>query len=275
MARIAQLKSEWMASYRHQMAVFELFQQFPQMQDNHKHLYITINANLLAACHLNQRYHEMPDILSFVKAVVPQTKLQSVEIEQNVRYYRLLYAINTNHWEEVPEILAGISKFLEKDGHLINKARWLAMRYNVAISFFLLGENKSALNAVNAILNDERSSNRLDILQAARLLLALLHYELGNLDLLEYLLRSARRQLKAEHALHAFEEGLLQHLGWLAKNPEGRRKTLESLEIRVNELLNDPNHAMAPGINEIHCWIVSHLQGRPMTEVLAAKMASA
>jgi hypothetical protein len=268
MALVGQLQGDPEVSYTANHSIYLLWEAFPHMQFLYSNIYITSLSNCLASCHLAERFADMPAILEKLGSISPNSQADEIEIAHNLLYYTLLHSINTSEWTIAAKTTNSLESFLTTSANAIPKARVIAIRYNIAIAYFFLEEYKPALHALNAILHDEQSQHREDIQQAARLMQAVVHYQLGNFDLLEYLLRSVRRYLQAREALYAFEETLIRHLNRLAGNPSEQISILQALQVQLKELNNDHNNAHAPGIQEVQYWVEATLRGCPMRELV-------
>jgi hypothetical protein len=268
MALTAQLQGQHDISIHQHHALFSLWEAFPKMQVVHGGIYIVSLANMLAACHNLNRFSEMPPILQKLQAITPNSPSEETEIAHNTLYYTLLHAMNTGGWDTAAQTAKDLEAFLLKKEKAIPKARVIAIRYNVAITYFFLEQFKPALHALNTILHDEQSRHREDIQQAARLMQAVVHYQLGNLDLLDYLLRSVRRYLQNREALHAYEETLIKHLKRLAGNPHEQKDILQTLQQQLQVLRTDPDNAHAPGLQEVQHWVEATLKGCPLRDVV-------
>jgi hypothetical protein len=268
MAAMRELEGDYGQAFQHRATIRDQWQAHPHMRDAHPGAYVISLANLLAACHYLGRYDEMPALIADIRAAAPRHPAEAIEIRQNHGYYQLLYAMNAHQWQAVPAAITELEAVLKAHGPLINQARVLAIRYNIAIAHFFLEQHRPALHALNAILHDQQSQHRLDIQQATRLMQAVVHFQLGNLDLLDYLLRSVRRYLQTRGALYEFEEALIGCLKRLAGNPQERLPILTRLQGQLARLREDPQNAEAPGLQEVQHWVQAQLQGVPLREVL-------
>lgn len=132
----------------------------------------------------------------------------------------------------IPNTLAVLTKNKSAIGDM-----HMPMYYGVSRAYFEYGDFKNALKYVNVVLNVKGIGLRKDIYVSARLLSLLIHYELGNYELLGYQIKSVRRYLKRRHRNYDFEEVFLRELKKLIKNSFGRNDR----EMYVNfkkELLN-------------------------------------
>jgi hypothetical protein len=252
-------------SYHLQLAHW---QAHSDMKTAYQQPYLLTLVNYIASCQVMSKWEEMAGALTQLELMQPQSPLEKVEIIQNYAYYKMLLAINTRDWEELLPSVERISDVAQTHANHLPKARLIAIQYNVAIAYFFLDLPKQALTALNTILNDAHSQHREDLQQAARLLQAVMHYELGNHDLLDYVLRNLKRHLQVKHALHAFEASLVKALRDLLARPADRSRILQQLKEKLLALTSDPANAHAPGLEEMQHWVEAKLQGRLIREML-------
>lgn len=83
----------------------------------------------------------------------------------------------------------------------------MTLLYNLLMLHFLGRKYQAALHYANQLLDEKNEGLRQDVQDFARILLFPIHYELGNHELLESLIRSARRTLSRRERLGDFEAG--------------------------------------------------------------------
>lgn len=270
-ALLHQLEGEASRSFETQAKLFQLWKAFPHMKNLLPGVLITTLANYLGICHTTMHFQEMPAALAEIKEIEATETTLAVEVQQNFQYYTLLYSINCNEWDQALIASEELLKIVERHRDGIPKARVTAIIYNIAVTFFLLQRPKPALQSLNAILNDAQSQHREDIQQAARLMQAVVHYQLGNTDLLEHLLRNAQHYMKKKGTLYTFEATLVRHLRQLIYHPESENDILQNLQKELRALKDDPANANAPGLEEIQYWIKSKLLGVPLHTLVGSK----
>lgn len=244
--------------------LLKLWKQYPHMILSNSAQYLNCLVNYLAASHATGNYKSIPPTISLLRETIPSSESEKFEIEHNCLFHQLLYDMNTCKWQEAGETGDLLQTFMERHMSRLPHSRILAIHYNLAICFFFLQRPKPALQPLNAILNDQKSQHREDIQQAARLMQAVVHYELGNTDLLEHLLRNAQHYMKKKGTLYAFEATLIRHLRQLITHPDNESDILQDLQNELSALKNDPANANAPGLEEIQYWIKSKLLGVPL-----------
>ncbi len=119
------------------------------------------------------------------------------------------YAVNN----VVPSIIQGIASFKGK----INSEDEMLFYYNISRVYFGNGDFKMALKYSNKMLNNSAVGLREDVYVFARLLNLVIHYELGNFDLLAYTIKSTKRFVAKNKRNFQFEFVFLQGLKRLIK----------------------------------------------------------
>jgi tetratricopeptide (TPR) repeat protein len=157
--------------------------------------YVQLLSNLLHAAGLLSRYAEFPAIFSKIRSLPHLHSHGDNQVLQTLNYYELLYYMNVADWKTALGTAKEAIAFLETAGDRIALGRKLAFWYNLSILFFIHEDFKSALHWVNAIMDGSGPEIREDIQHFARLLVILIHFELGHWEILEYLHRSSYRYL--------------------------------------------------------------------------------
>lgn len=170
-------------------------------------------------------------------------------------------------------IAPGIEAGLEHYGEFIENSLLLSFRFNIASLYFLAGQYKEALKRTNAILDSSEFDVREDIYGFLRVFNIILHYELGNDDLLEYLLKSTYRYLYTRKKIFKFESIVLRLIRKLTTRREGRDLIPIFRELR-DELLplaDDPYERKAfEGIDFVS-WLESKIEDKPLVEIIRRK----
>jgi len=126
---------------------------------------------------------------------------------------------------------------------------------------FGAGNPSRSLYWLNKVLNDPEPMLRQDIFTYARLFNLVVHYEMGNYELLEYIVRSTQRFLSKRHRAYGVEAALMEHVKKLARKttPEMKRQLFGSLQSQLEELMKDPNEEAVLKYFNISAWAASKL----------------
>ncbi len=138
---------------------------------------------------------------------------------------------------------------------------------------FGAGEVNKSLFWLNKVLNDPEPTLRQDIFAYARLFNLVVHYELGNFDLLEYIVRSTQRFLSKRHRALEVENALIDHIKKLARaqQPQLKRDLFKSLHDELVRLFKDPNQSLVLKYFDFLSWTQAKIEGISYGEVMKAR----
>lgn len=144
---------------------------------------------------------------------------------------------------------------------------------NLACFYFIDGNYEASLKNINVILNDSSLNLRNDVYEFARLFQLMIHLELGNYDLLEYLIQSAVKYFKSKNKKgYKLEDILLPFFTKILKSRHEERKEIyEELLYRLNKIEKDSNGIISRGFFDYIAWVESKLNGKPLFEIIKEK----
>lgn len=168
-------------------------------------------------------------------------------------------------------IMPGIDQFaLQLDPH-----SRVIMYFKTACLYFGNEEHKTAVVWLNKIINSHEVDLREDIHGFARIVNLISHYELGNMELIEYYVRSTYRFLLKKEDLHQFQKYILNFLVRLKTNITEKELKIrfETLRNNLLELSKDPYEKRAFIYFDIISWLESKIENRPVQEIIQEKAA--
>jgi hypothetical protein len=159
---------------------------------------------------------------------------------------------------------------MEQMGNRLHKEHELEFFYALACAHFGTGEMNKALFWLNKVLNDNEPTLRQDIFTYARLFNLVVHYELGNYDLLEYIVRSTQRFLSKRHRANQVEILLIDTIKRLSRatDPVVKRDLFRSMQQQMTELFKDPNESLVLKYFDVASWVSAHAEGVSFTEMV-------
>lgn len=160
-------------------------------------------------------------------------------------------------------LAAQVVEGMEAIGPRLHKEHELEFHFALAVVHFGAGQYNKALFWLNKVLNDNEPTLRQDIFTYARLFNLVVHYELGNYDLLEYIVRSTQRFLTKRQRAHQVEQTLVEHVRKLARTPapDRRAELFHALHHRLTTLLKDPSEGMVLKYFDVLAWARSGMEG--------------
>jgi len=202
--------------YRYTQKWVDLFEQEPFMKTVETGQYIKAMHNLLTA------HFDLSNYEKFEEALQQFEKFScshSANMNPNARIQTFVYLnlakINKHFLEGTftkgLELVPYIEDML-KEYHLqLDRHRVLVFYYKIACLYFGSGDNEKAIDYLHKIIN-WKVDLRTDLQCYARLLHLIAHYELGNYQLLEYLIKSVYRFMYKMKNLSVVEEEIFVFL---------------------------------------------------------------
>jgi tetratricopeptide (TPR) repeat protein len=167
----------------------------------------------------------------------------------------------------VPYITGKLKEFkLHLDRHRI-----LVFYYKIASLYFGAGDYSSAIDYLNMIIN-WKVDLRNDLQCYSRLLHLIAHYEIGNFDLLEYLIKSVYRFMAKMQNLSLVEEEMFKflrksfHLSAQKLKPE-----FEKLLIKIKQFERNRFETRAFVYLDIISWLESKVYEKRVYEIIREK----
>lgn len=223
----------------------------------------------------NKRIQSYLDLLPDIKELPPKSRLDFQRIQHG---HLVTLGLNTGKFELVLSQVPAILAWIKENRKGLPQSSQLAFQYNICITYFLDGAYREAYRHLQPILRHKGRGDREDILDFSRVLQSILLCQLGDDNLGEYLVRSARQFFKRNPRQWAFEAAVLRYLG-LSITTKNKRQ-LEQLGAELEATLeNFERESSRPypllGLVEVQCWLQSRRSGEKIREVFAKKLVPA
>lgn len=261
-----QMKGNFEGSFAYRKRILELWREQPHRIKEEPQRFIRASSNFINSCLHVKHYDDLPDVVENLRSLKNMPPHVETEVTQNIFYIELLYSLNTGHIERGLAITPEVTAWMEEHADKINKARLLALYYNLAIIHFVAEQHADALVWLNAIVNDGQSDSRKDIQQFTRLLLPIVYYELGHDDILENKYRAAQYYLSQRGQTGDFEKAVLDFLRKLPWHNNQREFTSSCTHLReeIEHLQGGPKGMHILGLQELLYWLESKITGKAM-----------
>lgn len=173
-------------------------------------------------------------------------------------------------YDRALEITEEIIQYLEAQSGRLSKEHELHFINSVASIYFGLGRFKESLQWLNRVINDNETSLRQDIYSYARLFNLVLHYELKNYTLLEYIVKSTYRYLSRRQRDHQVEVTILNHMKMLARNKEESdpKPIFEAFAAALDENLDEETRQVITTHFNFPAWVLSKVEGIPFADAM-------
>ncbi|MCB0771805.1 MAG: hypothetical protein KJZ58_07065 [Flavobacteriales bacterium] len=272
-------KREWATSYAKFMRVREILDKHPQLKKDLPKRYVrTLYYLIQCEIELGDHAHVMEDIRK-LRELSDKPGFDDIDIRIlvfcNSYLSELRYHDRTGEFAKGAALEDRVVLGMERMGPRLPKEYELEFYFLLSTLHFGAGQMNRALHWLNKVLNDPEPALRQDIFTYARLFNLVVHYELGNFDLLEYIVRSTQRFLSKRHRAYGVEAALIEHVKKLARatSDEARRKLFLSLRERLKALMEDPNEETVLKYFNIRAWVDAKLEDVPFSEVVKRAVA--
>lgn len=230
--------------------------------------YIATLSNLILSCGLLQRYDEVRICLRKLHSLTPITEDDRSKIHR--QYYSNLFALCsfTGEFEEARQEMARCQQEAE---HFIARGHETASFYfQYCTICFGCGDYDGALDHLNTWLGQPRSVEREDLQSLARILSLVLHFEMGNLMLLESLTRSATRFMQKKNRYHELERRFMHFMHDVMKTP-GQLELRGVFQKTKEDLAGMPGFRTLLQTFDLEAWLDSKIKGQTFAATVQEK----
>src|SRR5690606_11500437 len=142
----------------------------------------------------------------------------------------------------------------------------------IACLYFGMGDNKTCIQYLKRIIQNKNLKMREDLMCFTRVLSLIAHYEAGMDYHLEVQLKSTYKCLLKMNDLHAVQKEMIKFLRRLGDIfPSELPNEFQKLYMELKKYENHPYEKRAFLYLDIISWLESHLQNRPVAEVIREK----
>jgi len=270
------IKQDFLLYYRYSVKWIELFEEQPSLIEVETGHYIKGMHNLLNA-HFDLRNFENFEIT--LKRFERFEKTVAARRHDNFRTHTSIYINNarinqhlmTGTFTEGIKLVPSIEKNLEEYSLFVDRHRILVFNYKIAMLYFGAGKYDKAVDYLQRIINGPVDL-RIDLQCYARLLHMMAHYELGNYDIMESLIKSVYRFMAKMKNLTVVEEemfGFLRHS--FEVSPDKIKAELKNFLLKIKPLEKNPSQTRSFAYFDIISWVESKVQNKTMGAVINEK----
>ncbi|UJH67553.1 hypothetical protein [Allomuricauda sp. SCSIO 65647] len=275
------LTQDFLSSYKYASKWVDLFYENKEMIYLNPVFYLKGNHYLLESLFFVKYASQFKDTLEKLEAMVNS---QAFPKNDNIASLSFLY-INSNklnlHFLEgtferglylVNIIEYGIKKHRDR----IDQHHVMLLYYKVACLYFGVGDHKNCIAYLKRIITNKQLKMREDLMCFARVLSLVAHYEAGMDYHLEVQLKSTYKFLLKMNDLHAVQKEMIKFLRGLGDiYPNELRSEFQKLYDELKKYEDHPYEKRAFLYLDILSWLESHLQNRPVAEIIREKALAA
>ncbi len=236
--------------------------------------YVRTLKNLLYCYIDNNELDKAEETIQMMRDLSSERGFDSIDVKVKIftssYIAELMICDRRGTYDRSLEIANQIIKGIESYGHKINKEQQIVFYYNLTYVYFGAEQYNNALKWVNNLLNDNEQVLRQDIYNFARLFNLIIHFELENYDLLEYVIKSTSRYLKKQKKDYEAEFIIIKYLKKLIKIDEkvARNHVFEKMYKELDETFKKPSERVVLQYFDYLSWADSKVRGISFAEAV-------
>jgi hypothetical protein len=197
----------------------------------------------------------------------------------NFRVHTVVYILGakinwhlmTGTFKEGLALIPTIEQKMEEYALYIDRHRILVFNYKIASIYFGSGNYGKCIDYLNRIINDN-ADLRNDLQCYARLMRLMAHYEMGNTDILESLIKSVYRFMAKMKNLTVVEEEMFHFLRQsFTLSSRALKPELEKFLHKIKHLEKNRFETRSFAYIDIISWVESKVLAKPMSQIIYEK----
>ena len=252
------------------MHVKRIFDSNPLLKKDLFQRYLRTIYNLMVIHIKRNEFRKGFALIDEMKSFKNTGEFNSIDIELMI--FRVTYMSELVMYNRLGEygkaemLMKEIEVQLNRFGQKLNKEHFLNFYLMFAVTEFSAGKHNKALIWINNILNINEKQLRQDLFTYARLFFIVIHFELGNHDLIDYLIKSTGRFLVRQKRDFPLEKTVLAYMRKLNRNhanPVIRKNILIEFRNELEILIRKPENQVILFYFDFLSWLDSQINQVP------------
>ena len=271
------IRQDWLMYYRYSQKWIDLFAENEVMIAVETGHYIKGMHTLLNA-HFDLRNYSQFEIT--LRKFEEFAKTDVANQHDNFRTHTSIYinSAKINQYLMQGEFTKGLAIIPEVEAKLaeysifVDSHRILVFNYKIASLYFGAGHYNEAIDYLHKIINDNSLGLRNDLQCYARLMHLMSHYEIGNEEILDSLIKSVYRFMARMKTLTVIEEEIFRFLRHSFKlNTKQLKPELKEFLNKIKHLEKNRFETRSFAYLDIISWVESKVYETPMEEIIHEK----
>ena len=259
---------EYQKFYTTSKQLLELIESKPVLLKENVTEHISALSNSILSCGVLDRYEEVSIGLKKLREI--KTKTLEDERIIHFQYYSMSFSlcIAIGNFEQGLFLLQEQQKELKKfEARLFESGSFYFSYFYI---HFGVGNYDKALEYLNEWLSLPRSAERQDLQSLARILNLIVHYEMNNTLLLEYLLRSSYRYLRNRNRAYEIERKVLGFIKDSIKIQGKKELKTAFIQLKesIDEVADHPSENAMLRYFNFTAWIDSKIEEKSFGEII-------
>lgn len=257
---------DYVSSYLFFNKVRDILDKSNLLEDNLGKRYVLALSHLLY-CYLDSKdFKNVFSTIDLLKSLEGKKGFESADIRIRIFSVSAILALSAHNalgeFEKSLSLVPNIENQLSILGNKLRKEQKISLLYQIAYTYFGIGDYKKSLSFLNEVLNDNEQKLRQDIYTYARILNLVVHYELKNYDYLSYVLKSTNRYINKSKRNYTIENYALKQFRKLAKDEDeaDREDLFDGIKQDLVKLFKNPKEQVVLEYFDIQSWVDSKVE---------------
>lgn len=265
---------EYPQSYRYSQRWVDLFNEQPRMIEANPPLYLKGLHNLLANLYSMWQYDKFIAALNRLELFPHQVDLtNNTNVEGLYHLHQFDHQIRRHYMEgtftEGLGLVPQIMEVIDSNRYNWDDHRIMIFHYRIACLYFGSGDNDTAIDYLNLIINQRSPDYRSDIQAYARILSLICHFELGNTQLVEYQVKSVYRFLGRVEELQEAQRVIFRFLRRIPRiREQDLRDEFIALKADFDKVAARPFESRPFTYLDIPSWLEAKIDGVAVQDVI-------
>lgn len=246
----------------------------PEIISEMPNYFIYAHGFLVRYCAIKKQYNDGFKLIDKLKSLslnqmFKATDLQISIFSQSYINEILLYEF-IGQYDKAVNIVPSVIKGLDKYESKINNQEEVRINHAISLAYFGVGEYNKALHWVNRIINTNYQDLRQDTIRISKLLNLIIHFELGNEDLLGYIYKSNLRFFNNQEKQYKFESVFLNYFKKIAlsKRDSKQKETYIKFKEELQRVFKDKFEKNALEFFNFYAWLDSKIHNISFAEAI-------
>ncbi len=261
--------------------LIELLELLEAQMDLVKHepgMYISVLTNLVYVSAKLNRFDEANTYLTKAHKL-PEAMISRMNDDLELRIFNSTYSIElaicnlTGNIQRGMKLLDELGPKLKRWELMLSVVRRAGFYHSMCTLYFIAGDTKKALYWNNELLNSISIEKSEDLYCFAEMLHLIIHFELGNHEVIPYGLKSLKRYLETRERRYKFEELFTDLFRKLSKiqHQSAIRELMTDFSEKVMILEKDPYEKHVLEYFDFQAWAESKATGEEIYKILLRK----
>ncbi len=270
------IRQDFLMYYRYTQKWVNLFEDHPNMIGVETSHYIKGMHNLMNA-HFDLRNYQklaltLKQFQKFAETdIVTQHDNNRIQTFVYINSAKLNLQMSVGNFKEGLMIIPNLEENLDEYSLYLDRHRILVFNYKIATLHFGAGNYDKCVDYLRKIINDHVDL-RSDLQCYARVLHLMAHYELGNTDIIDHLIKSVYRFMAKMKNLTVIEEEMFKFLRKSFHVPrQSLKPELEKFLNAIKKFENSRFETRAFAYLDIVSWVESKLYDKSISQIIREK----